>query len=142
VNRHPLADVGVVWSQRNTDYFGRDDAAELVDGPYRGFTQALIRARIPYLPINAEDIEKEASGLAVLALPNVGALSDSQCEAIRQFAQRGGAVIATGASSLCNEMGDPRPDFGLADLFGDTSAHTRHQQGLSGRRPRRIPICG
>ena len=118
VNRRPVAAVGVVWSQRNTDYYGRDDAAEMVDAPYRGFTQALIRARIPYLPVNAEDIEKEASGLAALALPNVGALSDSQCEAIRRFVQSGGALIATGASSLYTEWGDPRPDFALADLFG------------------------
>ncbi|MDQ6699105.1 MAG: Tat pathway signal protein, partial [Acidobacteriota bacterium] len=118
VNRRPVAGVGVVWSQRNTDYFGRDDAAEMVDAPYRGFTQALIRARIPYLPVNAEDIEKESFGLAALALPNVGALSDSQCQAIRKFTQRGGALIATGASSLYNEWGDPRPDFALADLFG------------------------
>ncbi len=118
VNRRPVAAVGVVWSQRNTDYYGRDDAAEMVDAPYRGFTQALIRARIPYLSVNAEDIERDSAGLAVLALPNVGALSDSQCEAIRKFTQRGGSLIATGASSLYNEWGDPRPDFALADLFG------------------------
>jgi hypothetical protein len=27
-------------------------------------------------------------------------------------------VIATGQTSLCNEWGDPRPDFALADVFG------------------------
>ncbi len=36
VNRRPVASVGVVWSQRNTDYYGRDDAADVVDAPYRG----------------------------------------------------------------------------------------------------------
>ena len=36
VNRQPVAAVGVVWSQRNTDFYGRDEAAELVDAPYRG----------------------------------------------------------------------------------------------------------
>jgi hypothetical protein len=122
VNRRPAATVGVVWSQRNTDYFGRDSAAETVDAPYRGFTQALLRARIPYLPVNAEDIGKEAAEMSVLVLPNVGALSNSQCEAIRQFVQRGGALIATGGSSLYDEWGDARKDFALADLFG---AHAR-----------------
>ncbi len=39
VNRRPLATVGVVWSQRNTDFYGQDRAAELVDAPYRGFTR-------------------------------------------------------------------------------------------------------
>ena len=63
VDRRPVASVGVVWSQQNTDYYGRDEAAELVDAPYRGFTQALIRARIPYLPVHADHIDRDADGL-------------------------------------------------------------------------------
>jgi len=116
-NRRPYASVGVIWSQRNTDYFGRDSAADRVDLPYRGFTQALVRARIPYVPICSADIA-QYSDLAVLILPNVGVLSDVECQAIREFARRGGAVIATGASSLYDEWGDARRDFALADLFG------------------------
>lgn len=118
VNRKPVASVGVVWSQRNTDYYGRDDSAEMVDAPYRGFTGALMRARIPFLPVHVDDIDKDSATLAVLILPNVGAMSNAQCDAIRRFVQRGGALFATGASSLYDEWGDPRPDFGLADLFG------------------------
>jgi hypothetical protein len=107
----------LVWSQRNTDFYGRDNAADLVDAPYDGFAQALIRARIPYLPLHVNDIDRESAGLSVLVLPNVGAISDEQCSAIRQFVARGGSVIATGDTSLFNESGDPRPDFGLADLL-------------------------
>jgi hypothetical protein len=118
LNRQPVASVGIVWWQRNTDYYGRDSAAEMVDAPYRGFTQALLRARIPFLPVNADDLEQQAANFAVLILPNVGALSDRQCETIRRFAQRGGAVVASGATSLYNEWGDSRGDFALADLFG------------------------
>jgi hypothetical protein len=118
INRRPVAAVGMIWSQRNNDYYGRDNAEEVVEAPYRGFRQALIRARIPYLPIHASDIEEQASGMAVLILPNVGALSDAECESIREFVRRGGALIATGATSLYNEWGDARPDFALADLFG------------------------
>lgn len=118
VNRRPLASVGVVWSQRNTDYYGRNSAADLVDLPYRGITQALIRARIPYLPVHADHIGRDGAELAVLILPHVGALSDEQCAAIRRFAGRGGAVIASGPASLYNEWGDRRPDFALAGLFG------------------------
>ena len=118
VNRRPVASVGVVWSQKNTDYFGRDDAANLVDAPYRGFAQALLRARIPYLPVNADHIDRDAEQFSALVLPNVGALSDEQCAAIRRFTARGGGLVATGAASLYNEWGDARPDFALADLFG------------------------
>jgi hypothetical protein len=118
IKRRPMAAVGVVWSQRNTDYFGRTHYAEQVGAPYQGFIQALIRARIPYLPVHATDIGEQSEDLAVLVLPNVGVLSDAECEAIRRFAKRGGAVIATGATSLYNEWGTPRRDFELADLFG------------------------
>lgn len=118
VDRTPIATVGVVWSQRNTDFFGRDASADLVDAPYTGFMHALVRARVPYLPIHADDIEAHGGGLKLLILPNVGGLSDAQAAAIRRFVQRGGSLFATGATGLYNEWGDARKDFALADLFG------------------------
>jgi hypothetical protein len=118
LNRKPVANVGVVWSQRNTDFYGQESAADLVDAPYRGFTQALIKARIPYIPVHIDDVARESANLKVLILPNIAAMSDAQCTAIRTFALKGGSVIATGVTSLFTEMGDARPDFGLADLFG------------------------
>jgi hypothetical protein len=118
VNRQPIATVGVVWSQQNTDFFGRDDADVLVELPWRGITQALIRARIPYLPVHADHIDRDAAQLSLLVLPNMGAMSDAQVASVRRFAERGGGLLATGDSSLCNEWGDPRPDFALADLLG------------------------
>lgn len=117
-NRQPVASVGVVWSQRNTDFFGRDAPEERVDAPYTGFMQALVRARIPYLPIHADDIERQSAALKLLILPNLGALTDSQAAAIRRFVQQGGSLVATGDTGLYTEWGDPRPDFVLADLFG------------------------
>ena len=116
-DRKPIANVGLVWSQRSVDFYGRDNAAELTDAPYEGFAQALIRARIPYLPVHADDIERDARAMNVLVLANLGGLSDAQCAAIRAFVARGGSLIATGESSLYNEWGDARPDFGLADLL-------------------------
>ena len=118
INRLPLANTGVVWSQRNTDFYGNDRAADLTDAPYRGFTSALMRARIPYVPVHIDSISQESSGLKVLVLPNIAVMSDAQCAAVRKFVADGGALIATGASSLYNEFGDARRDYGLADLFG------------------------
>jgi hypothetical protein len=117
VNRTPVATVGVVWSQRNTDFFGREAAADRVDAPYTGFMHALVRARIPYLPVHADDIGRDAA-LRVLIMPNLGALSDAQATAIRAFVRAGGSLVATGETGLYTEWGDPRPDFVLADLFG------------------------
>jgi hypothetical protein len=118
VNRRPVASVGVVWSQRNTDFYGRNDAGVLVDLPYRGMTNALIRARIPYLPVHIDQIDRSGQALAVLVLTDLAALSDRQCATIRRFVERGGHLVATGKTSLYDEWGQPRPDFALGDLIG------------------------
>ncbi len=132
IDRTPVAGVGLVWSQRNADFFGRDAVAQRVDAPYTGFMHALVRARIPYLPVHADDIDRDAAGLAVLILPNVGALSDAQVAAIRRFAQKGGSLVATGDTGRYDEWGDPRPDFALADLFAcHTIGDTPNLEGRS-----------
>lgn len=118
VNREPVASVGLIWSQRNTDFYGRDDAAELVDAPYTGCMHALVRARIPYLPIHIDDIASAPAEVKLLILPNLGGLSDKQCDAIRVWVVKGGSLLATGDTSLYTEWGDPRKDYGLADIFG------------------------
>ena len=117
-NRRPVATVGVVYSQRNLEWYGRDDDNELALAPYDGMIQSLIRARIPYLAVHADHIERDADQFSVLILPNLAAMSNSQVEAVRRFVSEGGSLIATGESSLYDEYGDPRSDFALADVFG------------------------
>ncbi|MFN7931694.1 MAG: alpha-amylase family protein [Bryobacteraceae bacterium] len=116
INRQPVASIGLVWSQRNTDFYGRDNASDLTDAPYTGFMHALVRARIPYLPIHIDDVA--TTTCSALILPNIGALSNPQCAALKAFVAKGGSLLATGATSLYDEWGDPRPDYGLADIFG------------------------
>lgn len=117
-DRLPIATVGLLYSQRNTDFFGRDDVEAQVNLPQRGFTQALTRARIPYVFVNADDLARDAAALQALIMPNVGLLTDEQVAAVLAFAARGGALVATGATSLCDRWGDARPDLALADLLG------------------------
>ena len=62
-----------------------------------------------------------AEGLAdypVVILANVTCLSDAQCDVIRQYVRNGGTVVATMETSLYDEWGNKRDNFGLADLFG------------------------
>jgi hypothetical protein len=120
VDRQPVANVGLLWSQRNMDFFGRDSAGELVDDPWNGMAQALVRARIPAVPVHVDDIGRVTRelGIKLLVMPNLAALSDSQVGAIRSFVAAGGGLLATGMSSLCDEAGRVRPDLALAGLFG------------------------
>jgi hypothetical protein len=54
----------------------------------------------------------------VLILADAAALSDAQCAALRRYVENGGSLVATFATSLYDEWGQPRKDFGLADVFG------------------------
>ena len=116
--RQPVATVGIVYSQRNNDFFGREEADLLVNLPQRGFLEALTRARVPYLFVHADDLTRDVVDLHVLVLPNFAAMSDEHVAAVRAFVARGGGVVATGMTSLCDLSGDPRPDFALADVLG------------------------
>jgi Hypothetical glycosyl hydrolase 6 len=118
VNRLPVASVGVVYSQRNFEWYGRDNADVLALAPYDGVVQALIRARIPYLPIHADFIDRDALDLAALILPNLAAMADTQVEAVRRYVSKGGSLIVTDETSLYDNFGDRRPDFALADVLG------------------------
>ena len=118
INRQPIATIGVVWSQQNHDFYGRDDAELFVELPWRGVTQALIRARIPYLPVHADHLGRDPHLFSALVLPNLGALSEAQIASVQGFVRRGGGLLATGETSLFTEYGDARTDYALADLFG------------------------
>jgi len=64
--------------------------------------------------LTAEELAK----YKVLVLPNAACLGDAQCKAVREFVEQGGGLVASLDTSLCNEFGDPREDFSLADVFG------------------------
>jgi beta-galactosidase GanA len=64
--------------------------------------------------LNAEDLSR----YKVLILPNTACLSVAQARTIADFVQQGGGLVATLDTSLCDEMGEPRKDFALADVFG------------------------
>jgi type 1 glutamine amidotransferase len=53
-----------------------------------------------------------------LILPNIAALSDRQCEQLTRYVENGGSIVATHETSLYDEWGKKRNDFGLAGLFG------------------------
>jgi len=122
-NESSLARVGLVYSQQTGWFYpGR------VEDHINGWYQALIEARIPFEMVH--DRLLDAAHLApfkTLILPNTAALSDAQCAQLREFVQQGGGLVATHETSLYDEWGVQRKDFGLADLFGVT--FTGHIEG-------------
>jgi hypothetical protein len=84
-----------------------------------GMYQALVEGRIPFELVGDGQLSDAAKvdRFKLLILPNLTSLSDTQCEALRQFVGRGGSLLATFQTSLFTG-GSQRPNFGLADLFG------------------------
>lgn len=118
--RLPLANAGLVWNQDNIEFYGRENANERVALPWHGFVRAMTRARIPFIPVHADHIERDAEKLDVLILPDISAMSDSQCLAIKNFIKQGKSLIFTGTTATMNEWGEIRNEFPLKDLTGIT----------------------
>ena len=94
-------------------------AAQRVTDSVNGYCQALIEARIPFEMVDDRLMDPaRLDQYRVLVLADVAAMSDRQCQQIRDFVLKGGRIVATGETSLYDETGKRRANFGLADLFG------------------------
>ena len=110
-NERPLARVGLVSAPRAP----ADHTS--------GFYHALVEARIPFETVPDTQLDAaHVQQFKVLALPNIVNLSDAQCAQLKAFVERGGGLVATHETSLNDERGRRRPDFGLAGLFGASFA--------------------
>ena len=118
-NERSLARVGLVYSQQTAQFYGGERARQKVEDHTLGFYQAMIEARIPFEMVNDQLLDAaHVDQYKVLVFPNIAALSEAQCRQIREFTGRGGGIVATHETSLYDEAGTRRSDFGLADLFG------------------------
>lgn len=120
-NERSLAEVAMVYSQQTATFYGGEQARSKVEDHSLGFYQALIEARVPFDMVHDQLLDAEhLKNYRTLILPNIAALSDQQCHQITAFVESGGNLIATHETSLYNEWGQERKDFGLASLFGAT----------------------
>ncbi|MCM8822516.1 MAG: family 10 glycosylhydrolase [Candidatus Omnitrophica bacterium] len=138
IEKHPdafyktesLSKIALVWPAKSaelytgssvplTDFTSQIKGEEIgnLNKEFNGFYQILSKIQVPFDVIdeyNFGSLEK----YDIVILPNAACLSDQDCEKIREFAHKGGSIIASFETSLYNEKGQRKKNFGLSKVFG------------------------
>ncbi|HMF73752.1 MAG TPA: alpha-amylase family protein [Flavitalea sp.] len=118
-NTECLARVGLVYSEQTDRKYGGKPWQEKNRDHEPGMYHALVEGRVPFEMVNDQLLDADhLKPYKLLILPNIAALSDQQCDQLRKFVKQGGSLVATFETSLYDEEGKQRPDFGLSDIFG------------------------
>jgi len=120
-----VADVGLFYSlESRFDMRGNGRSVVEVDNGADTHTRstmqaarALIAHHLPWRVITCKSLG-QLPRLKTLVLSNVHHMDDEEIAAIRDWVRTGGALYASGATSLVRKNGQRQNDFMLADLFG------------------------
>ena len=117
----PVKDIAVFYSNLTRDRYSHetDKALDRFGIFHRGVERILLENHLQYGYVTDQDFSLESlAQVKTLILPNVAFLSDYQIEVIQTFVKAGGGLVASHETSLYDEEGNPRPDFGLKELLG------------------------
>ncbi|HEU4938757.1 MAG TPA: alpha-amylase family protein [Vicinamibacterales bacterium] len=118
-NETPLARVAVLHSEQTAAEHPGMAQGDRHEDHMLGMYHSLVESRIPFELVHEAFLTPDRlDRFKLLILADAAALSDAQCRAIREYVARGGSVLATFATSLADESGARRDNFGLSDLFG------------------------
>jgi hypothetical protein len=127
-NTRPLARIGVVYSEQTQANYGDKPWQKNYGDHANGIYHALVEDHLPFEMVHDKLMDEEhLKPFKLLILPNIAALSNQQCDQLRKFVGNGGSIVATYETSLYDENGEARTEFGLADVFG-----VSYGQGVEG----------
>ncbi len=114
------ADVTILYSRASNNTFNKADRhKDAYITHIIGLEQLLLAEKLQYNFLLDQDLsEQTLSKVNVLVIPNGACLSDEELRLIKQYVQQGGKIISTYETSLYNELGEQRHDFGLREVFG------------------------
>lgn len=130
-----LSKVALLWSCRTADFYRasvpvtdftpqgerleRREKAGNFYASFLGCYEALVRSHVPFDVIDENAITlDELSSYEILFAPNCACVSDKKTEVLEDYVKGGGSIIASFETSLYDENGDPRGEFGLSNILG------------------------
>lgn len=114
----PLADVGLWFSSRTRDWCGRERPADYFQC-FQGLHKALVYEHIPWGIVLDENVSLPAlRQFPVVALANVGILSEAEVALLRTYVETGGRLLVTGLTGCHDRWGNLQAKTVLEDLVG------------------------
>jgi hypothetical protein len=116
----PQPQAGILTGAQTNQYY---QGEKFVAANYRNYYCGAYQL-LKDLSYDAEpflDFEMTAERLTKYRLvyaPNVACLSDAQCAMLTKYVEDGGSLLATHLTSVADEFGHVRKNYGLAELFG------------------------
>lgn len=117
-NTKPWAEIAVLDPSTTLRTY-EPAARKAVENHELGVYHALVESGLPFEFLSDLCLDEDRrDNYKVLIAANAANLSDAQCEILKKYVADGGSLIAGYETSLYDENGKKRDDFGLADLFG------------------------
>jgi hypothetical protein len=111
----PVTDIGVMYSKPSGEHAGDADFANSMSGVQR----LMAENHFQYGFVSDKQLTTEKlNKFKILVMPNVVALSDEHVKVIQEWVKQGGKLIASFQTSLFDEHGEARKDFGLSEVMG------------------------
>jgi len=115
---HPTAEIAMLDPSTTLRTWEADDR-DSVEGHELGLYHALVEARLPFALLSDLVMTDEAlDQYKLIAVANAAFLSDAQCDSLTRYVARGGSLVTSFETSLYDEHGTLRTDFGLSELLG------------------------
>jgi hypothetical protein len=114
----PVYEVGIYYSSRTRDWYGRDKPANYFQA-FQGAHKAMAYEHIPWGVVLNENVTLETlKKFPVLLLPNAAILSERETALFHRYVEEGGQMIVTGVSGTRGWRGESQSVSSLEALIG------------------------
>lgn len=114
----PVYEVGLYYSSRTRDWFGRDKPADYFQS-FQGAHKTMAYEHISWGVVLDETVTLDTlKKFPVVMLPNVTIVSEKEVALFRRYVEDGGKLIVTGFSGTRGWRGETNSQSSLAELIG------------------------